>query len=127
MHRKLVDKKSRALENRDKDSNLGKKDDNVATEMKGNTITFSVDICVEEDGNGFYAYCPALKGIHVDGRTQEEALENAKTAAVLYIKSMMKHGDAIPLYEASSTQETCRGPITCLPQQKHTEDIRIAI
>ena len=60
-------------------------------------IIFNILICIENDGNGYYAYCPALKGVHVDGETLEEAVENAKIAASLYIASLIKHEDPIPL------------------------------
>ncbi len=62
----------------------------MARLTKGNSITFSVDICIEEDGDSFYAYCPALKGIHIDGSTEEEALGNIKVAIELYIESLCK-------------------------------------
>ena len=61
--------------------------------MKNNSITFRVDMCIEEDGEGFYAYCPTLKGLHIDGSTREEALENLRTAVALYIESLIKHGE----------------------------------
>lgn len=52
---------------------------------------------VESDDGGFHAYCPDLQGLHVSGDTEEEALENAKCAARLYIGSLLKHDDPIPL------------------------------
>ncbi len=93
---------------------------------KGNSITFSVDICIEEDGDSFYAYCPALKGIHIDGSTEKKALKNTKVAIKLYIESLLKHGDAIPLriVEGPAYQPSCTA---CSSRQRHTEDIRVAI
>jgi len=41
-----------------------------------------VEIFIEPDGDGFHAYCPALKGLHTCGDTEEEALENAKDATI---------------------------------------------
>ena len=52
-------------------------------------------IIVEPDGDGFHAYCPTLKGLHVSGATEEEALDNAKTGAIAYLYSMVKHGDTV--------------------------------
>ena len=60
-------------------------------------LSFNILICVEKDGDGFYAHCPSLKGLHVDGVTKEEALNNARVATMLYIQSLIKHGDPIPL------------------------------
>ncbi len=60
-------------------------------------LTFTVDLIIEPDEPGFHAYCPALKGLHVGGDTLEETLQNAQDAAELYIESLIRHGDAIPL------------------------------
>lgn len=60
-------------------------------------IEFQLHIIVEADEDEFHAYCPALKGLHAGGITEEEALENAKDAAVAYILSLIKHGDPIPV------------------------------
>lgn len=60
-------------------------------------IKLRIRILVEPDDDGFHAYCPELKGLHVAGDTEAEAVENAKLAADLYIKSLIKHDDPIPL------------------------------
>lgn len=65
--------------------------------MKKITVKFDVDILVKEDGIGYHAFCPALKGLHTSGVTKQEALENAKNAVVAYIRSLLKHNDPIPL------------------------------
>jgi len=92
-------------------------------------ITFKIEICVEDDQDRFHAYCPALKGVHIDGNTKEEAIENAKKAVVLYIKSLIKHGDPIPLEVVYS--ESQRDSITpaesCPPQQRYTENVLVPI
>ncbi len=63
-----------------------------------NPIDFRIEIVVEpEEERGFHAYCPALKGLHTCGDTREEALSNAKDAAIAYISSCIKHGDPIPI------------------------------
>ncbi len=56
-------------------------------------------ITVESDEGGFHAYCSTLKGLHVSGTTQEEAIDNAKEAVIAYLYSMMKHGDPISVEE----------------------------
>ena len=68
--------------------------------MPGNgesRIGFRLEIVVEPDDNGFRAYCPALKGLHTCGDTEEEALSNASDAAEAYLRSLIKHGDPIPV------------------------------
>jgi len=56
-----------------------------------------IRIVVEPDEDRFYAHCPELKGIHVEGNTQEEALKNARDAAMAYIDSLLHHNDPLPL------------------------------
>jgi len=58
---------------------------------------FEIGIIVEADGDAFYAHCPALPGLHVDGETEQEAIDNAKDAVIAYLQSMVKHGDPVPL------------------------------
>ena len=52
-----------------------------------------VCVVVEPDEDRFYAYCPDLPGLHVDGETEAEAIDNAKDAVVAYVESLVKHGD----------------------------------
>ncbi|MCY3954689.1 MAG: type II toxin-antitoxin system HicB family antitoxin [Nitrospira sp.] len=59
-------------------------------------VEISVAIVVERDGDGFHAYTPALKGLHVDGATQHEAVERAKKAVDVYLESLAKHGEKLP-------------------------------
>ena len=55
-----------------------------------------LDIVVEPDGDGFHAFCPMLKGLHVPGDTEKEALMHAGYALSAYMRSMIKHGDPLP-------------------------------
>ena len=52
---------------------------------------------VEPDDHEFHAYCPALKGLHVFGESQSDALENAKIAISDYLESLVEHGEPIPV------------------------------
>jgi predicted RNase H-like HicB family nuclease len=73
-------------------------------------LEFSVDIVVEPDGDSFHAFCPALKGLHVDGDSEQEALENATDAAILYLESMIKRNEPIPIAVAETkTRKSSRG------------------
>lgn len=60
-------------------------------------LRLSFSVFVEPDGETFYAHCPAFKGIHVDGKTEEEALENAVEAVGCYLTSMVERGDPLPV------------------------------
>ena len=76
---------------------------------KQRQITFRIPICIEEDGDAYHAHCPVLPGVHIDGETREEALENVKTAIELYINSLIKHQEPIPLQivHSKETHEVC--------------------
>lgn len=56
-----------------------------------------IQVVIEPDEGRYHAYCPALKGLHVDGETEEEALKNADTAVRAYLESLAKHDEPIPV------------------------------
>jgi predicted RNase H-like HicB family nuclease len=60
-------------------------------------VTIQVSICVEKDERGFHAFNPALKGLHADGLSEEEAIREFLAAVPAYIESLLKHGDPLPL------------------------------
>jgi len=60
-------------------------------------IRMRASVIVENDGKSFHAYCPAFPGLHVDGSTIDEALQNAKEAASVYVSSLLMHGEPLPL------------------------------
>ena len=47
-----------------------------------------LSIIIEEDENGFFAYCPELKGCHSQGDTNDEALVNIKEAIDIYLETI---------------------------------------
>jgi len=60
-------------------------------------LLLKISIVIEPDEGGFHGYAPALKGLHVDGATKEEALDNAKIAVEIYLKSLTSHNDPLPI------------------------------
>jgi predicted RNase H-like HicB family nuclease len=60
-------------------------------------LKFKVPIIVQPDGDNFYSYSPALKGLHMDGNTEKEALKNAIETAKDFLKIMIQDGIPIPL------------------------------
>jgi len=50
----------------------------------------------KEDDGGYHVYCPALKGCHSQGDNYDEALENIKDAARVYLESLMENNENIP-------------------------------
>ncbi len=47
-----------------------------------------INIIIEKDNNGYYAYCPELEGCQSQGDTFDEALTNIKEAIELYIETL---------------------------------------
>ncbi len=76
---------------------------------KPNT-SFKICVVVEPDGDQFHAYCPALTGLHTCGDTEEEALDNARDAAIAYLRSLIKHGDPIPVGVLADKEKEKMGP-----------------
>lgn len=60
-------------------------------------MTIRILAIVEPDGDGFHAYCPAFKGLHMDGDTVEQALDRTRDGLVWYLQSLKRHGDPLPV------------------------------
>lgn len=59
------------------------------------SLTYKVLLREEPEG-GYTAFVPSLEGCVTHGDTLDEAINNAKEAAELYIESLKEHGEAIP-------------------------------
>ena len=51
-------------------------------------MKYRLDVIIEKDDDGYYAYCPALEGCQSQGQTFEEALTNIQEAAELYWETL---------------------------------------
>ena len=71
----------------------------MTTKVKINTkeLKFKVPFIVEPDGSSFFAHSPGLKGLIMDGDTEEEALNNAKLTAQDMLRIMVQEGIPIPV------------------------------
>jgi predicted RNase H-like HicB family nuclease len=47
-----------------------------------------ITVIIEQDDNGYYAFCPQLKGCHTQGDSIEEAMNNIKEAISLYLETL---------------------------------------
>ena len=47
-----------------------------------------LNIVIEEDDEGFYAFCPALRGCHTQGDTLDEVLRNIREVTELYLDTL---------------------------------------
>ena len=45
-------------------------------------------VVIEKDENGFYVWCPELRGCQSQGNTLEEAIANIKEAIELYLETL---------------------------------------
>lgn len=88
---------------------------------------YQIQVIIEPDKPGFHAYCPALEGLHVAGDTEEQALQNAKDAAIAYIQSLIDHGDPIPI--SAKPQKTFKEKTSLSKNhvRRHTKDLLVSI
>jgi predicted RNase H-like HicB family nuclease len=47
-----------------------------------------ITVIIEQDDNGYYAFCPQLKGCHTQGDSIEEVISNIKEAISLYLETL---------------------------------------
>jgi predicted RNase H-like HicB family nuclease len=69
------------------------------------TIRVSVYVEAEDNGAGYHAFNPAFPGLHVDGTTEDEAVNNFAAAVPAYLESLVRHGDPLPVGCMISQQE----------------------
>jgi antitoxin HicB len=60
-------------------------------------VPFVFSVVVEPDEGRYYAEIPALPGCHTWGYSYEEAIQNIKEAAELWIEVKREAGEPIPL------------------------------
>lgn len=84
-------------------------------------LDFTVIIHIEPDDDGFHAWCPALKGLHVDGGTEEETVRFATEAAEAYLESLIKNHEPIPLGVVLGTSDVSKETTT------HTERLAVPV
>lgn len=57
---------------------------------------YRFSVVIEEDNDGFYAYCPELEGCYTQGETYDEALRNIRDSVRLHVEDRLSNGDPIP-------------------------------
>jgi len=53
-------------------------------------MSYKINVVIEKDEYGYYAYCPELSGCQTQGDSIEEVLMNIKEAAELYLETLPK-------------------------------------
>jgi len=61
-----------------------------------------LEVVIEKDRSGYFAYCPALQGCYTQGATYEEALENIKDAIRLHLEDRKATRQILPSPETIS-------------------------
>jgi predicted RNase H-like HicB family nuclease len=56
-------------------------------------------ILEKQPAGGYHVYCPALKGCHSEGETEQEAMENIHEALEVYLENLLAHNEPIPCEE----------------------------
>lgn len=64
--------------------------------------SYHFPIVIEQDENGFFAFCPELQGCYTQGDTYEDILENIKDAIRLHLKDRIKSKEEIPVSRSVS-------------------------
>ena len=54
------------------------------------SMPYKVNVIIEKDEYGYYAYCPELEGCQTQGDSLEEVLSNIKEAIRLYLETLSK-------------------------------------
>jgi predicted RNase H-like HicB family nuclease len=73
---------------------------------------FSYSVFYEQASEGgFVAFVPCLPGCHTQGDTLEETERNVKDAIMLYLESLVGHGEPIPV-EGPSFQGRVTVPVS---------------
>ncbi len=57
---------------------------------------YTVILDPDSEGRGFTVTVPALPGCISEGRTRDEAIENAREAILLYLESLLADGEPVP-------------------------------
>ena len=53
-------------------------------------MTYKVNVVIEKDDFGYFAYAPDLKGCHTQGENLEEVMKNIKEAIELYVETLSR-------------------------------------
>lgn len=63
---------------------------------------YLLDVVIEKDRYGYFAYCPLIQGCYTQGHTYEEVLKNIKDAIKLHLEEIEASKQKLPRPEAIS-------------------------
>lgn len=76
---------------------LTKKNGRTLAALMKHPYTIELIPLAKQDGGGYLATIPLLKGCQSDGKTPDEAIMNLREAQIAWLESALKHGDPIPI------------------------------
>ena len=63
---------------------------------------YLLEVVVEKDREGYFAYCPILQGCYTQGSTYEEAIKNIRDAIRLHLQDRKHTHQTLPSQESIS-------------------------
>ena len=51
-------------------------------------MSYKVNVIIEKDAHGYFAYSPELEGCHSQGDSYEDAIANIREAVELYLETL---------------------------------------
>ena len=54
-------------------------------------MSYKVNVVIEKDEHGYYAYCPELEGCQTQGNSLDEVISNIKEAIELYLETLSEN------------------------------------
>ena len=61
-----------------------------------------LEVVIERDREGYFAYCPSLQGCYTQGETYEDAIEHIKDAIRLHLADRKATHQSLPSTESIS-------------------------
>ena len=64
--------------------------------MKMDPKSYTFEVVVEKDADGYFGYCPSLEGCCTQGESYEETLDNLRDAIKLIVEDRLASGEPVP-------------------------------
>jgi len=65
--------------------------------MSSTGLNLLVTVIIERDDDRWIGHCPAFSGLLMDGKTIEETLYRVRDGLGVYLDSLERHGDPLPV------------------------------
>lgn len=65
--------------------------------MSSAKLYLLVTVIIERDDDKWFGHCPAFSGLLMDGKTIDETLQRVRDGLDVYLESLERHGDPLPI------------------------------